>query len=122
MTLTNIHDRLAVSIVLYLFIMAVWSFYRAYRRQGMDGNVWGATVIGEILLLVQIALGIVLWLSSLRPDRGWMHVLYALVTALTLPAVYAFTHGRDTNREMLIYALAFVALIGLAGRAIVTGG
>ena len=122
MTLTNIHDRLSVSIVLYLFVMAVWGLYRAYRRQDIDSSVWGAIVIGEILILVQIALGIVLWLSSLRPDKGWMHILYALVTALSLPAAYAFTHGRDTRREMLIYALVFLALIGLAGRAIATGG
>lgn len=122
MTLTNIHDRLSVSIVLYLFIMTVWSFYRAFRRQEIDSSVWGAIVIGEILILAQITLGIILWLSSIRPEGGWMHILYALVTALTLPAVYAFTHGRETKRETLIYALAFLALIGLAGRAITTGG
>jgi hypothetical protein len=121
MTITAIHDRLSVSIVLYLFIMAIWGFFRAYRRQGMDGSFWGAIMVGEILILAQITLGIVLWLSSLRPDGGGMHILYALVTAITLPATYAFTHGRDTRREMIIYALTFLALIGLAGRVIVTG-
>jgi hypothetical protein len=44
------------------------------------------------------------------------------VTAISLPATYAFTRGRDTRREMLVYGLVLIAVVGLAGRAIITGG
>lgn len=122
MTLTNVHDRLSVTIVLYAFILAIWGLWRYFRKQGLDGNFWGALAINEILILVQGGLGIFLWLSDLRPERGFMHILYGIVTALTIPATYAFTRGRDTRREMLVYGLVMIALVGLAGRAIVTGG
>ena len=122
MTLTNVHDRLSVTIVLYAFILAIWGLWRYFRKQGLDGNFWGALAINEILILAQGALGIFLWLSDLRPERGFMHILYGIVTALTIPATYTFTRGRDTRREMLVYGLVMIALVGLAGRAIVTGG
>jgi heme A synthase len=121
MTLTNVHDRLSVTIVLYLFILAAWGLWRYFRKQGPHSSFWGALVICEVLILVQGLLGIFLWSSSLRPERGAMHILYGIVTAISIPAVYAYTRGRDTRREMLIYALVLIAVIGLAGRAIITG-
>jgi heme A synthase len=122
MTLTNVHDRLSVTIVLYIFILALWGLWRAYRKQGPDSSYWGALVICEVLILVQGGLGIFLWASNLRPERGTMHILYGVVTALSIPATYAFTKGRDTRREMLAYGLVLIAMVGLAGRAIITGG
>jgi CDP-diglyceride synthetase len=121
MTLTNVHDRLSVTIVLYAFILAIWGMWRYYRKQGLDGSFWGALAINEILILVQAVLGVFLWNSALRPERGYMHILYGVVSALAIPATYAFTRGRDTRREMLVYGLVLIALVGLAGRAIVTG-
>ena len=102
--------------------MAIWGFWRYYRKQGLGSSFMGALAINEILILVQGVLGIILWASALRPERGFMHILYGAITALTIPATYAFTRGRDTRREMLVYALVLIALVGLAGRAIVTGG
>jgi heme A synthase len=121
MTLNNVHDRISIAIVLYTFILALWGLWRSYRKQGVDGSVFGALVICEILILVQALLGVILWISALRPERGFMHVLYGVVTAITIPATYAFTRGRDTRREMLEYGLVLIALVALAGRAILTG-
>lgn len=122
MTLTDVHDRLSITLVLYVFIMSLWSLWRYYRKQGLDGSFWGALAISEILILVQGVLGIFLWIDALRPERGYMHILYGVVSVITIPAIYAFTRGRDTRREMLIYGLVLIALVGLIGRAIVTGG
>jgi hypothetical protein len=121
MTLTNVHDRLSVTIVLYVFILAIWGLWRYYRKQGLDGSFWGALAISELLILAQAVMGIILWISALRPERGTMHILYGVVTVLSIPAAYTFTRGRDTRREMLIYGLVLIAIIGLAGRAIITG-
>ena len=93
MTLTNVHDRLSVTIVLYAFILAIWGLWRYYRKQGLDGNFWGRIGDQRDPDPRQGALGIFLWLSDLRPERGFMHILYGIVTALTIPATYAFTRG-----------------------------
>ena len=78
-------------------------------------------VIAEVLILLQGALGIYLWIMELRPGRGGIHPLYGVVTALAILFVYVFTKGREDRPEMLMYTVAFLMMIGLALRAMVTG-
>jgi hypothetical protein len=120
MALVEIHARLANTTVLFCVIMALWGSFRFLRKKGVTGSYWGATVIAEILILLQGVLGIYLWIISLRPDRG-IHPLYGVVTALAIPFVYVFTKGREDRPEMLMYSVAFLMMIGLLLRAIVTG-
>lgn len=119
MSLADIHARLANTALLYVGLMAIWGFWRLVRRQGVSSNYWGALIIGEILIFVQGALGVYLWIIGERPGRS-IHVLYGLVAALTIPAVYSFTKGKQERREMLIYGLALLFLVGILLRAIGT--
>jgi hypothetical protein len=48
--------------------------------------------------------------------------LYGLVSALAIPAVYAYTKGGEERREMLIYAVVALVTAGLILRATVTAG
>ena len=121
MSPTFIHGRLATTALLFILFMAAWGFWRYFRKGGLDSSYWGALVIGEILILVQGALGAYLWLSGLRPDRG-IHFLYGVAAALVIPGVWAFTKGRQERREMLIYALMLLFLVGLLLRAMGTAG
>jgi len=120
-TLTILHDRLSNTVILYIIVMAVWGWWRFFRKQGVGPNYWGALVIAEVLILVQGALGGIMWLgSTLRPDRS-IHLLYGIVIALSLPAAFLFTRGRDERRELLIYSAVLLFIIGIAFRSIVTG-
>jgi len=122
MSLPMIHGRLANTVILYCLALSLWAFWRFFRKQGVDSSYWGALVIGEILILVQGAIGAYMWLiNALRPERG-IHILYGVVTALTIPAVYAFTRGRSDRRDMLIYATSMLFLFGISLRALTTGG
>lgn len=122
MILPLIHGRLANTVILYCLALSVWAFWRFFRKQGIDSSYWGALIIGEILILVQGALGVLMWLFfALHPERD-IHFLYGIVTAITLPAVYAFTRGRAERRDMLIYAATTLFLFGIALRALTTGG
>ncbi len=121
MALVEIHTRLANTIVLFCVIMAIWGALRFLRKKGLSGSFWGAMVIAEVLILLQGALGIYLWIMELRPGRGGIHPLYGVVTALAILFVYVFTKGREDRPEMLMYTVAFLMMIGLALRAMVTG-
>jgi hypothetical protein len=99
--------------------LAIWGLWRLIRKQGLSSNYWGALIIGEVLIVVQGLLGGYLWLIGLRPERS-IHVLYGLVAALTIPAIYAFTKGGQARREMLIYGVALLFLVGILIRAIGT--
>lgn len=120
MALVEIHARLANTIVLFCVIMAIWGALRFLRKKGLTGSFWGAMVIAEVLILLQGALGIYLWITELRPGRG-IHPLYGVVTALAIPFIYIFTKGREDRPETLMYTVAFLMMIGLALRAMVTG-
>jgi heme A synthase len=122
MTLGLIHGRLANTVLLYVLILGVWAFWRYFRKQGVDSSFWGALVIAEILILLQGGMGIVLWVMSLRPERGAVHILYGVVSAISLPAVFIFTRGRDERREILVYGGVLMFLVGISIRAMATGG
>lgn len=120
MGLTLIHTSLARAILIFCLILGTWSLVRALRRQGIDGATWGIFASGEILFLAQGAVGVLQLLAGARPERG-IHLLYGVVTALTLPAAYVLSHGRDDRRAAWMYALLGFFLAGIALRARGTG-
>ena len=122
MSLVIIHNRLANTVLLYVIILCLWGFWRVLRKEQLNGSYWGSLVIAEILILAQGALGSFLWLISLRPERGGMHILYGIVGALRIPAVYFFTKGRDDRLVMISYTAVMLFNAGIFLRAIATGG
>jgi hypothetical protein len=121
MFLAEVHGKLANTATLYFLILAVWGLVRFARRQGISSNYWGALVIAELLILAQGGMGAFLWYSDLRPARD-VHILYGLVSGLTIPAVYLYTKGREHRGEMLMYGAANLLTVGVVLRAILTGG
>jgi hypothetical protein len=75
-------------------------------------------VVAEILILAQGAVGIYLWFTG-AASRG-VSIGYGVVLALAIPW-YIYTKGGD-RPEMLMYGVAFLIMIGLVLRSIVTGG
>jgi uncharacterized membrane protein HdeD (DUF308 family) len=122
MTLPQIHDGLANATIMYCAIMAVWGFWRFFRKQGMGSSYFGAVVVAEILLLVQGVIGIILYMGAGRYQAGFMHWLYGIVLVLSAPVVFAYTKGRQERPEMLLYAVAYLIMIALVLRAMVTAG
>lgn len=121
MSLTFIHQRLATSMLLYLLIAGLWGLVRYLRGKGVDSNYWGILAIGELLFLAQAVIGLTLLLSGGQPQRG-IHALYGIVSAISLPAYFAFTRGRDDRSAALVYALLCFFLIAINFRAIATAG
>ena len=117
-----IHSRLSNTVLLYCLVLAFWGLWRFFRKEGVGSSFWGAVVIAEVLVLLQGGLGITLWATGLRPERGAIHILYGVVSVLSLPAVYVYTKGRDERREMLVYAVVLLFMVGISIRAITTGG
>jgi len=122
MSLVVIHNRFANTVLLYVVILCLWGFWRVIRKENVNGSYWGSLAIAEILIIVQGALGAVLWFSSLRPERGGIHILYGIVGVLGIPAVFLFTKGRGDRREMIVYAAIMLFNVGICLRAITTGG
>jgi hypothetical protein len=118
-TVIFLHGRIANTAWLYMAILGIWSLINYIRGRGVDGSVMGALVIGELLMLTQASLGLILLVSGLYPSRT-IHFLYGSLAVLALPALWVYTRGATDRRASLIWALAGLFMLGLALRAIGT--
>ena len=123
MSLADIHSRLAISGLLFVTFMALWGLFRFFRKEGVNSNYFGAAVIAEVLYILQGLLGLFIFITgSGELGRPEVHILYGIVTVLTIPGVYIYTRADESRRAVLIYALAFIFLIGITIRSMSTGG
>ena len=123
MSIADFHGRLAITALLFSIGMALWGFLRYFRKQEVDSSYFGGLVIGEFIYLVQAGLGVYLFLSAIgQLERPFVHILYGVVSLMTLPAVYIYTRGDESRRSMLLYSASFLFLIGITFRSITTGG
>jgi len=100
--------------------VGVLSVINYFRGVGLDGNVIGAVIVGEIMMLVQATLGIILLVAgALYPARG-IHFLYGSLTILFFPALWAYTRGATDRRAALLWAVGGLFMMGLTLRAIGT--
>ena len=121
-TLTFIHARLSVTMLLFMLALGLWGLWNFLRGEGMSGSYWGGLAIGEGLVIVQGLLGVALYALGGAPSRGILHILYGVVSIIALPAAFSFTRGRSTRYETLIYAIIALFLAGVSIRARLTGG
>lgn len=117
--MTTIHGMLANSVLLFCFIAGLWGITSYFRKRGIDGNYWGILAVGEILIIAQGVVGVLLWLSEARPARE-IHALYGGLTMVAFPALYSLTRGRDDRRAALAYGALSLLLVLLSFRATLT--
>lgn len=115
-----LHGRLALTAVLFAFALGAWAAFDFVRGRGISPSYWGAVVIGELLMLAQGVIGVLLVVSGQIPS-DLLHFLYGVLVALSWPAVYVYTNARNERKEAGLYALAGFFIFGLALRAITTG-
>ena len=121
MSLVFIHSRLSTTLLLYLIIICLWGALRYIRNEDVNGSYSGALAIAEIIILVQGVIGLILYFMGLNPERGGMHILYGIVGALGIPAVYTYTKGRQDRKTLLIYVAVLLFNSGIFLRSMATG-
>jgi hypothetical protein len=118
--LVELHQRVALSLVLYYAALGAWGVFLAIRHSGVTPGFRGALVIGVTLAVIQALLGVTLFASGQRPVDN-LHYLYGATVILTLPLVSSYLAGKAFSRP-LAFGLASLFMAGLAIRAITTGG
>ena len=122
MTLTFVHGRVATAMVLFAAIAGVWGMVDYFRHRAVTPNYWGVIVVGNIVALIQAAIGVVLALQGRPLTRGWIHILYGVVLALWIPLIQVFNRNREGRQELLMCGLVSLFEAGIALRAITTSG
>lgn len=119
--LLTMHARLLVTILLFFGALTIWGVLGFLRGRGVSGGYRGALAIGELLLLAQALIGLLLLIAGQQAARPGLHILYGLVAVVALPGTFSYTRGRDARYEQMIYALVCLFLCGIALRALETG-
>lgn len=120
----TIHQGFSNTAMLYFLVLGVWGFYRAARGQSVGSSYGGALVVAQILLLVNIVLGGVLWLNgrNVNMARFDVHVLYGAFVLVFLPFVYvAMLRGDDSNRAQWVWGFVNLFMFFLMPRFFITG-
>ena len=120
--LNFLHERLSYTTLYFMVALGVWGLWNALRGAGMTPSYWGGIVIGQLLIMFEALLGVSLLVGGAVPTRGWLHYLYGVAAVVAIPSAFAFTRGRSTRYESLIYAVIALFLAGVTMRARLTGG
>lgn len=124
MSLTFLHERLAIAMVLFAAIAGLYGLVEYFRQRPVTPNYWGIIVVGNLLALGQGIIGVILALNGGQPARGFVHILYGVVALSWIPLIN-FIGGwinkdKQPRRETLIVALISLFQAGIALRAITT--
>lgn len=116
-----LHDRLATTVMLFFLFVGLWGLFEYLRGGVLGGNVAGALIIGQVLVVVQVAFGVVLLvLGSVPADST--HYLYGLTAVAIMPFLWTYTRDRAPRQGLLLYSLVALFIFGLAIRGMTTGG
>jgi hypothetical protein len=123
--MAELHGVLSRAIVMFTASAGFYGLYLYFRKQTVSPNYWGIIVVGNLLTLGQGALGLLMALSGAQAGE-WVHILYGITAALWIPIIsflnQQFNKGERNVRETLIVALVSLFQVGVALRAIGTGG
>lgn len=120
--MVSLHANLFLAVVIYLLFCTVWGFGLAIRGRPISSSFRGSLRIAEGLIVVQVIVGAIVFLSGAPHPKVGLHFLYGLVILLALPA--AETLGPQWwqgRRETLVIAVGCLLAGGLAVRAAMTG-
>jgi len=121
-TIFWLHQRIGNAIPLYMFIFGVLSFFNYARGRGVDGGIIGAVIIGELLIIAQATLGIIMLTILGGLEQRAIHILYGCLAVIFLPGLWVYTRGEMDRRASLIWGVAGIFMMGLTLRAITTAG
>ncbi len=118
--ISQLHASLANTMILFMLVCSIWGFIE-FLRGGLSGSLSGALVLGEGLIFLQGALGIILYLAGARPANGF-HWLYGASALVTLPFIYGLVRNQPVRIQVLWLAFGTFFIFGLSIRGITTGG
>lgn len=119
-TLNLFHDRLSLTVVLFMFALGLWGLLAFLKGESLVGSLSGAFIIGQIVIALQVVFGVALLIGDRRPVDS-MHYLYGVTILIVMPFAYSYLQKRDPRQALLFFSLVALFLGGLAIRAITTG-
>jgi hypothetical protein len=105
MGLNDLHNILFNAHILYSVALGIWSAVMAVREEPISGNFWGAVATITILAAIVTAVGVVMTLQGLRPERIVTYYLYMSWLVIIMPGLFTLLRGRDDRNAAIAFAI-----------------
>jgi predicted transporter len=115
-TLRDLHADFSWVVVATNAAVGLWALLAHYRPAVRTPNLWRATIVAELTIVVQVCLGVALVALEDR-EVAQFHAFYGFVALATIGIVYSYRHQLEAHL-FLLYGLGGLFLMGLALRAI----
>ena len=115
-TLRQIHADFAWVVVATNATVGLWALAAHYREPLRMPALWRSTLIAEIAIILEVALGVAL-VAVEGFEVAQFHAFYGFVAIATVGIVYSYRQQVPAHRHLL-YGLGGLFLMGLALRAI----
>lgn len=102
--------------------VGIWGLFTFVKGGILEGSISGALIIGQILIVLQGVVGLILFTDADRRPDDPVHILYGAAAALTMPFIWTYVRERHPRQGLFFYSLAALFIAGLAIRGITTGG
>jgi hypothetical protein len=126
MELTTPHFWIGFALISIWAIISGWAFALRLLPYDETPTFWRVVSIAQILLVIQLAIGLVLLVLGRRPGDGSLfiyifHPLYGIVFPLAT-LFYAHKWARDGRYDPhAAFAVAGLVIFGLTSRAMMVG-
>jgi heme A synthase len=88
MFLEFVHGRIAYATMLYMLAVGLWGLAAYVRRGTLQPSYLSALVLGELLVVAQGLLGVLMVGGGVAPGNP-MHYLYGFTALIALPLAYS---------------------------------
>jgi hypothetical protein len=116
MSLRNLHIAVGWTMTVANGLVGLWALVAHWKPGLRHPSLWPATVVAEVLIVVQVALG-VLNMNLNDLEVNGMHLFYGFVSAFTVGIIYSYRQQLEQWRYLL-YGFGGLFLMGMGIRAI----
>jgi len=119
--MTEVHKYVGFVIVAGWLVLTVWGLVAYIAKREPNRLFWGILGVLQAVLLLQVALGLILWTAN--PLPAFLHPFYgALFPLIVLVVAHVLARGMDDEKDRWkVFAVASFFVFGLTLRALMTG-
>ncbi len=100
----------AVTVAVAATLVALWSFVQSARNREPDNALLVALAVIEVLLVVQLVIGIVLLAGGERPGSLATFLAYLIGCLVVLPAGAAWALAERSRSSTVVLGIACLAI------------
>lgn len=124
--MSDIHGLIAYSIPTGFVVLTLWAVVAFLRNRGPGDWFWNLLAALQVVIGVQVVLGVILYLSGARPQTNgpeWLHYVYGgLFPAAVLIAAHRVARSeRFSGIPWVVFGIAALVCFGLTFRALQSG-